>query len=514
MDNIKIGLFLQALRKAKGYTQQELAEYLNLSNKTISKWECGQAIPDISTLLVLAEFYEVSVDEILNGARKEAKEVKTTKIRDEYVKNKVYRKYLVFEIVSLGLLGITLIFSLFACFGFCKVPFVIVCAFTLFIALTVNLSQYLFYDYKTELEFNDNLYYKKYKMIQMIFFSSFAFVSFMYFAVCWYSTNVFSNLILIGFSLILGGITFLLLYKENKKGSGVILMINKVLIATIIVSAIYFIVINLYLPVIIYLDSAVENSKVYLYEAKQFVYGTFALAIVSILSLFFKKFRKMIIGIVSILFGILLIYSISTITKLEGTYLYYQGSYGYGVFFIVLGIVNSILGFINRRKISTKRFIVYENDQKGKIIFFILSPLMIIANALYLHFANVFKVTTGTGAHYLYDVYYFFDNKLLYTLGFCFLAVVIFGCYFIKKFRGFFYIILNISAIVVFCVLLSSAMDILYERTNSVVTEYSFYIEQASFWHIAFIGILIVLTIMWPCLYTRIKINKKNNDEQ
>lgn len=44
MDNIKIGLFLQALRKAKGYTQQELADYLNLSNKTISKWECGDSL--------------------------------------------------------------------------------------------------------------------------------------------------------------------------------------------------------------------------------------------------------------------------------------------------------------------------------------------------------------------------------------------------------------------------------------------------------------------------------------
>ena len=69
MDNIKIGLFIQSLRKEKGITQNELAEHFGISNKTVSKWECGDALPEIPLLKSLAEYYGVTVDEILNGER-------------------------------------------------------------------------------------------------------------------------------------------------------------------------------------------------------------------------------------------------------------------------------------------------------------------------------------------------------------------------------------------------------------------------------------------------------------
>ena len=64
MDAAKIGDFLSALRKAQGYTQQEVAEKLNLSNKTISKWENGGGLPDITVLPALAELYGVTADDI------------------------------------------------------------------------------------------------------------------------------------------------------------------------------------------------------------------------------------------------------------------------------------------------------------------------------------------------------------------------------------------------------------------------------------------------------------------
>lgn len=67
MDAAKIGDFLSALRKAQGYTQQEVAEKLNLSNKTISKWENGGGLPDITVLPALAELYGVTADDILAG---------------------------------------------------------------------------------------------------------------------------------------------------------------------------------------------------------------------------------------------------------------------------------------------------------------------------------------------------------------------------------------------------------------------------------------------------------------
>ena len=61
------GNFLYALRKEKGMTQQELAEKLNITNKAVSKWETGEAFPETSQLVPLANIFGVSVDELLRG---------------------------------------------------------------------------------------------------------------------------------------------------------------------------------------------------------------------------------------------------------------------------------------------------------------------------------------------------------------------------------------------------------------------------------------------------------------
>ena len=70
MDQKKIGSFLKELRKEKGITQEELAEQLNVSGRTVSRWETGNNMPDISILIELAELYDVSIPEIVNGERK------------------------------------------------------------------------------------------------------------------------------------------------------------------------------------------------------------------------------------------------------------------------------------------------------------------------------------------------------------------------------------------------------------------------------------------------------------
>ena len=70
MDQIKIGVFLKELRKAKGLTQEQLAEVLNVSNRTVSRWETGSNMPDISMLVEIAVFYDVSIPEIIQGERK------------------------------------------------------------------------------------------------------------------------------------------------------------------------------------------------------------------------------------------------------------------------------------------------------------------------------------------------------------------------------------------------------------------------------------------------------------
>ena len=70
MDQIKTGIFLKELRKAKGLTQQQLAEVLNVSSRTVSRWETGSNMPDISMLVEIAVFYDVSIPEIIQGERK------------------------------------------------------------------------------------------------------------------------------------------------------------------------------------------------------------------------------------------------------------------------------------------------------------------------------------------------------------------------------------------------------------------------------------------------------------
>lgn len=70
MDQVKIGLFLKELRKEKNLTQEALAEQLNVSNRTVSRWETGCNMPDIGILVGIAEFYDVSIPEIIAGERK------------------------------------------------------------------------------------------------------------------------------------------------------------------------------------------------------------------------------------------------------------------------------------------------------------------------------------------------------------------------------------------------------------------------------------------------------------
>ena len=69
MDQIKIGAFLKELRKEKGLTQEQLAESLNVSGRTVSRWETGSNMPDISTLIEIAVYYDVSIPEIIQGKR-------------------------------------------------------------------------------------------------------------------------------------------------------------------------------------------------------------------------------------------------------------------------------------------------------------------------------------------------------------------------------------------------------------------------------------------------------------
>ena len=69
MDAQITGKFIGLLRKEKGMTQATLADKLNISNRTVSKWENGDGFPDITILPELAEILGVTVDELLKGEK-------------------------------------------------------------------------------------------------------------------------------------------------------------------------------------------------------------------------------------------------------------------------------------------------------------------------------------------------------------------------------------------------------------------------------------------------------------
>ena len=69
MDQKKIGTFFRALRKEKGITQEQLAEQLGVSNRTVSRWETGSNLPDFDLLILLAQYYGVTMEEIFQGER-------------------------------------------------------------------------------------------------------------------------------------------------------------------------------------------------------------------------------------------------------------------------------------------------------------------------------------------------------------------------------------------------------------------------------------------------------------
>jgi len=57
---------LQTLRKAKGLSQEKLAEFLGISRQAVAKWEVGQSYPDIARLIALSDFFKVSIDKLVN----------------------------------------------------------------------------------------------------------------------------------------------------------------------------------------------------------------------------------------------------------------------------------------------------------------------------------------------------------------------------------------------------------------------------------------------------------------
>lgn len=142
MEKKSIGSFISALRKAKGLTQRELAEKLNVSDKAVSRWEREESLPDLSLIPAIAEIFGVTADELLRGERmKEGESLPRAEEKSEkQLKNLVNRSLLRFNNRSIIAAGVTLaglIGAMVANIGFNKayVAFFIALAFYLAAAL-------------------------------------------------------------------------------------------------------------------------------------------------------------------------------------------------------------------------------------------------------------------------------------------------------------------------------------------------------------------------------------------
>lgn len=92
MDQVKVGAFIQQLRKEQGLTQAQLGQKLGVTNKTVSRWECGNYMPDLDLCLLLSDTLGITVNELLMGQRLSDDSLRTTAnhVLSEAVHNRMF----------------------------------------------------------------------------------------------------------------------------------------------------------------------------------------------------------------------------------------------------------------------------------------------------------------------------------------------------------------------------------------------------------------------------------------
>ena len=129
MKQDDIGKFILQLRTDKGWTQEELANMIPITRQAVSRWEQGKSIPDSSTLVILSEIFDVSINELLSGKRIPKKEIikESEKIAleivDKHILMKKKIKRILISFISLFFVGIVgfLCYYFFATYNSVKV---------------------------------------------------------------------------------------------------------------------------------------------------------------------------------------------------------------------------------------------------------------------------------------------------------------------------------------------------------------------------------------------------------
>lgn len=119
MDTKKVGKFLKQLRNEKNMTQEQLGDIIGVTNKTVSRWENGNYMPPVDCLVLLSDFYKISINEILAGEyvsvddfKDKADENLATVLEDIQKENKRFENIMICILVISTLLAIVIILLL------------------------------------------------------------------------------------------------------------------------------------------------------------------------------------------------------------------------------------------------------------------------------------------------------------------------------------------------------------------------------------------------------------------
>ena len=125
MDLEKIGRFIADCRKKKNLTQMQLAEKLNITDRAISKWECGKSLPDSSIMLELCDVLGISVNELLTGEELDMKDynkqIELNLVEIVKQKEESDKRLLNIEIVLMAI-SITFFIAIIAIVSFVDMP--------------------------------------------------------------------------------------------------------------------------------------------------------------------------------------------------------------------------------------------------------------------------------------------------------------------------------------------------------------------------------------------------------
>lgn len=138
MDQVRIGRFIAEMRKTQNFTQRQLADLLSVSDKTISKWECGKGLPEVSLMLPLCDALHITVNDLLSGERlsdKDYRERAEQNMVDLIKENEENKKRMLLSVIC-GVITVIACCSLIVIASFLALPTVVRIALILFAVMT------------------------------------------------------------------------------------------------------------------------------------------------------------------------------------------------------------------------------------------------------------------------------------------------------------------------------------------------------------------------------------------